>query len=267
MIPAWISFVKRCVACRSRVKIEAESPNSHRVRPLDRLVERREAVERRHGAEDLLARELGVVGEALEHGRRDQVAVVVGALAAREHGAALGRAPLDRGEDLLHRALVDDRPDLRLGVGRIADLAGRDAREQLLAERVVDGVLDEDAPRRRALLARRPERAGVRRLDRPVELGVGHHDQRVVSAELELDAAVARRRLVAHRVADRDRARERDRAHAGVRDELGADLRAGAGEDVQHARREAGLGEALGDVEPRPRRLVAELEDDACCRR
>ena len=33
---------------------------------------------------------------------------------------------------------------------------------------------------------------------RAVEIGVGHHDQRVVAAELELDALAELRRLVAH---------------------------------------------------------------------
>ena len=35
-------------------------------------------------------------------------------------------------------------------------------------------------------------------LDRAAEVGVGHHDQRVVAAELELDALAEPRRLVAH---------------------------------------------------------------------
>ena len=53
-------------------------------------------------------------------------------------------------------------------------------------------VLDEDAARRGALLAGRPERACVRRLGGPAEVGVGHHDQRVVPAELELHALAVR---------------------------------------------------------------------------
>ena len=81
-------------------------------------------------------------------------------------------------------------------------------------------------------------------------------------AELELDAASARRRLVADGVTDLDRARERDRADVGARDQLGADLRAGPGQHVEHAGREPRLGEALGDVETGARCLVAELEDD-----
>ena len=64
------------------------------------------------------------------------------------------------------------------------------------------------------------------RLHCPVELGVGQDDERVVPSELELHAAVARGRLVADRVADRDGAREGDGAHRAVPHELRSDLRA-----------------------------------------
>ena len=244
------------------MKIDAESPNSHRVRPLDRLVEGGEPVERRDRAEHLLAGEVRVVGDVLEDGRRDEVALAVAALASRQHRAALVAPPLDRGEDVVARALADERADLGLRVGRVADLARGDAREELLAEGVVHGLLDEDPPRRGALLAGRPERARVGGLDGAVELGVRHHDERVLAAELELHAAAAGGRGGADAVAHRDRAGERDRAHVGALDERRADLRAGAGEHVQDAGGEPRLGEALGDVEAGARRVVRELEHD-----
>src|SRR5438132_1663533 len=84
----------------------------------------------------------------------------------------------------------------RVGVARVADAAALDPRQQLRAEVVVDAVLDEDAPRRRALLTGRPEGARIRGLDCAREVGVAHHDQRVVPAELELDALAGLRRLV-----------------------------------------------------------------------
>ena len=236
-------------------------PERHGVRALDRLVERPVPVERRHRAEDLLAREVRVVGDVLEDRGRHEVPLAV-ALAAREDAAALGAAALDRGQHVLHRALVDEGADLRLGIRRVADAAGRDPRQERVAKRLVDVLLDEDPPRRRALLARRPECAGVGRLDGPVELRVRRHDERVVPSELELDAASARRRLVADGVTDGNRPREGDRADVGVGDQLGADGRAGPGQHVEDAGREAGLGEALGDVETGARCLVAELEDD-----
>ena len=188
MIPAWISLVKRCVSRRSRVKIDAESPKRTAFARSSASSKRRVAVERGDRPEDLLARELGVVREPLEDGRRDEVALVVRTLASREHRAAC-RAALDRAQDVLQGALVDDGADLDLRIGGIADLPGGGSREELLAEAVVHGVLDEDATSRGALLPGRPEGARVGRLDRAVELGRGGHDQRVVAAELELDAA------------------------------------------------------------------------------
>src|SRR5207248_10902856 len=148
--------------------------------------------------EHLLAREEAFVAHVFEDRRRDQVAVVVDAYPAREHGAALLPAALDRSNDVVELALVDDRTDLDVRVEWVADLPAFDAGEQLLLERVVDGVLHVDAARGRALLSGRPEGAGKRRLDRAVELGVGEDDQRVVAAELELDALPEPRRLVAH---------------------------------------------------------------------
>jgi hypothetical protein len=81
------------------------------------------------------------------------------------------------------------------------------------------------------------------------ELGVGHHDQRVVAAELELDALAVPRRLVADRSSRCDRTGERDRAHARVGDERGADDGAAPRDHVEHARRQVGLGERLRDVQ------------------
>ena len=83
-----------------------------------------------------------------------------------------------------------------------------------------------------------------------------------MAAQLELDTAVARGRLVAHGASHRNRAGERDRLDARVRDELRADLRARARKHVQHACGQPGLGEALRDVEAGARRFVAELEDE-----
>src|SRR5262249_36446172 len=143
-----------------------------RVRPPERLVEIRDAVEGGHGPEHLLAREVCVVAYALEDGRRNHEAVLVSAAAAGDHRAALRAAALDRGEDVAELRLVDDRPDLGLGIRRIADLAAGDAVEEPAAEVVVDRVLDVDSPRRRALLAGRPEGAGVGGFDGGVELRV-----------------------------------------------------------------------------------------------
>ena len=122
--------------------------------------------------------------------------------------------------------------------------------------------MHEDPARRGAFLARGPERPRVRGLDRTLELGVSRHDERVVAAELELNTAAAGRRLPPHGVTDRDGSREGDRADERVTNELCACCRAGSREHVEHAGRQAGFGEALGDVDARPRRLIRELEHD-----
>src|SRR4029079_14014686 len=140
-------------------------------RTLHRLVEAGVAVERGHRAEDLRARELRVVPESFEDGRRDEVALLVGPLATGEDVAAVTPRALDRPEDVVEGALVHHRADLDLGIRRVAEPDGGHACEHLVAERVVDSVLHEDPTRRRALLPGRPERAGVRGLDGAVELG------------------------------------------------------------------------------------------------
>ncbi len=138
-----------------------------------------------------------------------------------------------------------------------------DPGEQPRAEVVVDAVLRRrsaasrctSAPPTRTRRRRQPRRRGRARRRRCTISGFCPPS----SSWTRQFRAVA---SLAHRTADRDRAGERDRADARVRDELGADLRAGAGEHVQHAGGQPGLGEALGDVEAGARRLVAELEHD-----
>jgi hypothetical protein len=52
-------------------------------------------------------------------------------------------------------------------------------------EVVVDGLVHDRRPQRRAALARRAEAAEQRALDGEVEVGVVHDDERVLAAELE----------------------------------------------------------------------------------
>ena len=90
---------------------------------------------------------------------------------------------------------------------------------------------------------------GVGGLGGAGEVGVGHHDQRVVAAELELRALAQAPGLLADALADRDRAGEGDRVHAGVLDERGADFAAAPDDDVEHAARDARVVERAGDVQ------------------
>ena len=67
--------------------------------------------------------------------------------------------------------------------------------------------------------------------------------------------------------AGRGRAGERDLVDARVLDEVRADRRAGPGDDVDRARREADLGRELGHPQRGQRRLRVGLEDDRAARR
>ena len=70
--------------------------------------------------------------------------------------------------------------------------------------------MDDRGAERRAALARRAEAAEQRALDREVDVGVVHHDHRVLAAELEarrLEVAAAQ---LADLRADRRGAREAD---------------------------------------------------------
>ena len=131
--------------------------------------------------------------------------------------------------------LVDDRADLCVRIGGIADAARVDPLKQPAAELLVDRILDIDPARGGALLPGRPERARIRRLHRPADVGVLGDDQRVVAAELELHALAEACGLLAHAVPDGNRAGEGDRAHARVGEQRLADLRSAADHDVEHA--------------------------------
>src|SRR3954451_6906595 len=186
-------------------------PELDRVRTFDRLVEGVESVEGRDGTEDLLARQHRVVGDSLEQRRRDEVGLFVHAFAACEHVPSLAFPLVDRLEHVVQLLLVDERTDLGLWVGWIADLAARNPTEEPLPELVVDRRLDVDTTRGGALLARGPERACVGVLDRAAQIGVRSDDPRVWPTELALHALAEHRRPIANLAADRDRAGEGDR--------------------------------------------------------
>ena len=244
-------------AWRSRVKIDAESPNRRRSRA--RAPRRAWRTGRATSPARTPPRTRGRRRRATSSKTRrlDEVAVSSPRPPPASDGAALASPALDRGEDVLERALVDERADLGRGVGRVADLArARRARGASRGTRRTR-VLHEDPSRRGALLAGRPERAGVRGLDGAVELGVGHHDQRIVPAELELDAAVARsRRRRGRRWPTATEPVNEIARTSGLSTSAAPTVEPAPVSDVEHARREA-----------RPRRSTRRCGDPSAARR
>ena len=123
------------------------------------------------------------------------------------------------------------------------DLLGHAPRE-LLDVLVAHGAVDEDALAGGAALPGAQVARGERRLDRGVDVGVVHDDDRAVAAHLQ-QRDLARRRL-GDEAPGRRRADEGDGVHAGVARDLVAHDGPGAGHEVEHAGRHVGFGDAAG---------------------
>ena len=216
----------------------------------DRLVGAVHDLDRRDRAERLHLRELRVLRDV---GQKRRLVVRPFRLPADEHLRALRDGIVDAALDGLERLLVDERPDDRVVLLRIARLEPLRLLDQPVDEGVGDATLDDDLPCRHADLALVEERAEGSGVDGVVEIRIVEDDERVVAAELEhdpLEVASGRLGDLPSRVR---RAREVDAAHGRMLGELLADrsrLARTVGDDVEHSRREAGLGEDLPHSRP-----------------
>ena len=164
-----------------------------------------------------------------------------------------------------------DRFPLRLGHARahvdafrqpVADAQGLRAGDELVLERLQDVFVDEQPGRRRAALARRPERAPERAVDREVHVRVVEYQDRVLSAHLQVKALVLLRAFHADRLSDRGRAGEGDDPDVRMVHERIADLGAGPRDDVENPVGKAGLLEDLRELEHGGGRVRGRLDDD-----
>jgi hypothetical protein len=87
--------------------------------------------------------------------------------------------------EAVQEALAEHRPVQHRRVGRVADDGGLDPGEELLQEGVVDVVVDDRDAERGAALAGGAEAGEQRALGGEVQVGVRHHDERVLAAQLE----------------------------------------------------------------------------------
>ena len=167
-------------------------------------------------------------------------------------------------EEALLEALVDHRPVEHLGE-RVADRRLLDEAGEAAHELVVDRLVDDHRAERRAALPGGAEAAEQRALGGQVELGVGHHDQRVLAAQLEagrLDVAPAQ---LADARADRGRAGEADLVDEPLRQRRLQPLEGGravALDQVEHAVGQPAGEEQLGERLAERRRVLGRLPDD-----
>ena len=166
--------------------------------------------------------------------------------------------------------IADERPDVGLGIGRIADPQSLGALDQELHEAIEHRLSDEQARRGCADLAGVVERLRGGGVGRPLQVGVVQDDERGLAPELQ----VAQRDALGGRPQDRPPdlggTGERDRGHPGMADERRARLRP-AVHDVHDAGRKAGLEAESAEEVGRERRLLRGFQHDgvaACeCRR
>ena len=113
--------------------------------------------------------------------------------------------------------------------------------DELADELVVDLVVHEEARRRHAHLAGIAILEGAHQLGRALDVGVVEHQHRRVAAELHGGALHVAGGQRVQMLADRHRAGERDLADDRVRDQVLGDLGRHAVDEVDHARRHAGV--------------------------
>ena len=159
-------------------------------------------------------------------------------------------------------ARVDHRPDVRVVLPAGPEAKRLRPLDEPRRERVVQALVDDHAARRRAALARRAERRPEDPVEREVEIGVVHDDDRVLAAELEVDVLEPLRRRLEHLDAGLARARERDHGDVGMAHEPVADGASSPVHDVDDALRDAGLVEELDEALAESGRVGRGLEDD-----
>src|SRR5947208_1162375 len=150
----------------------------------DGLLLRRHAIDLGGRAEQLFTVDVVLRRDVRQHRRLKVVAVALAA--GDDHRALLDRAP-DLILEAVGRDLRGQRPALRLALARITLLHSGERGRELLEERLVE-LVDNDEPFRAvARLARVVDPRGDCVLDRLVEVVSAEDDERVGAAELEND--------------------------------------------------------------------------------
>jgi ParB family chromosome partitioning protein len=217
-----------------------------------------EGQHRQYGAEDLLAGTGHVVaGVGDDRGRVEEP--VAGHVGAEVDGRALLAGQPNVAGDALLLTGVDERPQVGGPVEAVARTQAVAEGVQPFDDLVVYRTVHEQSRRRAAGLAGVPEQPACGARDGGVQVGVAEDDVRALAAELERDALDLLGGPAADVLPDGGRAREGDLVDGGVLDQGTPRDVPAAGDDVQHACRQAGLARQLGEPERGQRRLLRRL--------
>jgi hypothetical protein len=156
----------------------------HAVVDRDRLVDVGHLDDVEDGRERLLLHD-GHVGASLDDRRLDEVPGPLELLAAGEDHAALGLRALERLLVVADRVLVDQGSHQRRRIGRVADAHRRPDLLEAIDHFARHALLHHEPRGRRAALPGRAAGGERDRAHREVEVGVVHHDDRVVAAQFE----------------------------------------------------------------------------------
>jgi hypothetical protein len=179
-------------------------------------------------------------------------------------GPAAGALGVARGrevDDLVELRPGVDRADVGVLVQRIAHPQRGDARPQQLHQLVGDRLLHEQPGARAAHVALVEEDPLDDALDGLVQRRVVVHDVGRLAAELQGEPLAGARERALDLLPDVGGAGERHLRHAGVGHHRGADV-ARAGQHVEHARGQPGLGGDLGEHQRGERGGLGGLEHD-----
>ena len=166
-------------------------------------------------------------------------------------------------DHLAHRPVVDQRAQVGVVLEPVPEPQLLGARLQPVDEVARDVPVEQETAGRGAALSGGPERAPQHALERELEVGVGHHDLRVLPTHLEREPLVQPSAHLADPGARRRGAGERDHGHVRVLDDGRPRLLPGAVHQVHDLGGAARLEQDLDEERAGVRHVLGGLEDDA----
>src|SRR5436305_9404541 len=216
------------------------------VRLLQCLLGSAEGEDGEDGAEDLLLGDPVALCDVREDGRHEPVALLRKSAGGLVDLGALFDAGSDELPDLLELGGGVDRADVGVLVERVADAQRREAALELCDQRLVDGLLDEEARAGAADMSLVEVDPVDDPFDRLVQRGVVEDDVRGLAAELERELLAGAGEAALDLLPHLGRAGERDLVDVPALHQRGSGAPV-AGDDVDDTGRQLGLAEHVAE--------------------